>query len=64
MFEEHMNVEIRDIQSSHLGQALVHFDNIFDHDMLVNNSLHPYGGVNFQVVLHNECRNWRAIQFN
>jgi hypothetical protein len=32
--------------------------------MLVNNSPHPYGGVNFQVVHHNATRNWRVIQFN
>jgi hypothetical protein len=63
-FEGHMQVGMRDIQTTHLGQALVRFDNIFDHDLLVNNSLHPYGGVNFQVVHHNEARNWRAIQFN
>jgi hypothetical protein len=63
-FEQHMNVGIRDIQLSHLGQTLVRFDNIFDHDMLVNNSPHPYGGVNFQVVRHNDGRNWRVIQFN
>jgi hypothetical protein len=42
--DEHMHVGFRDIQPSHLGQALVRFDNIFDHDLLVNNSLHPYGG--------------------
>jgi hypothetical protein len=47
-----------------LGQALVRFENIFDHDMLVNNNLHPYGGVNFHVVLYNATRNWRVVQFN
>jgi hypothetical protein len=63
-FEQHMHVGIRDIQLTHLAQALIRFDNIFDHDMLVNNISHPYGGVNFQVVRHTEGRNWRAIQFN
>jgi hypothetical protein len=63
-FEDHMHVGIRDVQPTHLGQALVRFDNIFDRDMLVNNSLYPYGGVNFQVVRHNAARNWRAVQFN
>jgi hypothetical protein len=55
--EEHMNVRIRDIQESQLGQALVHFENIFDRDLLVNNSPHPYGGVDFSLVKHNEGRN-------
>jgi hypothetical protein len=59
-----MHVGIRDIQPTHLGQALVRFDNIFYRDMPVNNSPHPNGGVNFQVVHHNATNNWRAIQFN
>jgi hypothetical protein len=32
--------------------------------MLINNSPHAYGGVNFHVVHHSTARNWRAIQFN
>jgi hypothetical protein len=35
------------------GQALVCFENIFDRDLLVNNSPHPYGGVSYTVVRHN-----------
>jgi hypothetical protein len=50
--EKHMNVRIRDVQPTHLGQALVRFGNIFYRDLLVNNSPHPYGGVNFHVVRH------------
>jgi hypothetical protein len=46
--EEHMNVLVRDIQLSHLGQALVR---------LVNHSPHPYRGVEFHVVRHNQGRN-------
>jgi hypothetical protein len=61
---EHMRVGICDIQPKHLGQALVSFENIFDGDLLINNSPHPYGGVCFMVVHHNAARNWRAIQFN
>jgi hypothetical protein len=30
----------------------------------VNNSPHPYGGVNFTVVRHNAARNKRVVQFN
>jgi hypothetical protein len=61
---QHMHVGIQDIQPMHLGQALVHFENLFDKDLLITNSPHPYGGVNFTVVWHNAARNWRAIQFN
>jgi hypothetical protein len=32
--------------------------------LLVNNSPHPYEGVNFHVIHHNAARNWRVIQFN
>jgi hypothetical protein len=52
-----MNVRVRDIQESQLGQALVRFKNIFNRDLLVNNSPHPYGGVDFSLVKHNEGRN-------
>jgi hypothetical protein len=62
--EEHMNVQIRDIQPSHLGQALVRFVHVHDRDSLVNNSPHPYGEVNFNLVRHNQGRNWRAMNFN
>jgi hypothetical protein len=61
---EHMYVGVRNIQPSHLGPALVRFENIFDRNLLVNNSPHPYGGVSFTMVHHNAARNWRAIQFN
>jgi hypothetical protein len=61
---EHMRVCIWDVQPTYLGQALVHLENIFDRDLLINNSPHPYGGVSFTVVHHNAARNWRAIQFN
>jgi hypothetical protein len=61
---QHMRVGIRDIQPTHLGQALVRFENLFNRDLLIGNSPHPYGGVNFSVVRHNAARNSRAIQFN
>jgi hypothetical protein len=47
-----------------LGQALVRFENIYDRDLLVNSSPHPYDGVNFSLVKHNEGHNWRALNFN
>jgi hypothetical protein len=58
------HVSIRDIQPSHLGQALVRFVHVHDRDSLVNNSPHPYGEVNFNLVRHNQGRNWRAMNFN
>jgi hypothetical protein len=62
--EEHMDMRVRDIQQSHLGQALVRFVNVHDRDVLVNNSPHLYGGVDFTLVRHNEGQNWRALNFN
>jgi hypothetical protein len=58
---EHMHVGICDIQPTHLGQALVRFENLFNRDLLIANSPHLYGGVNFSVVRHNAAQNWRAI---
>jgi hypothetical protein len=51
--DEHMGVKVRNIQSSHLGQALVQFSHVHDRDALVINSPHAYGGVHFRVVRHN-----------
>jgi hypothetical protein len=59
-----MNIRIRDIQRSHLGQALVRFAQVHDRDLLVNHSPHPYGGVEFTVVRHNQGRNWGSLNFN
>jgi hypothetical protein len=42
--DEHMHVGFRDIRPTHLGQALVRFENIFDRGMLVNNSPPIWGG--------------------
>jgi hypothetical protein len=48
-------VRVRDIQPTHLGQALVQFVHAHDKDCMVNNSLHPYGGgVNFHLVRYNQ----------
>jgi hypothetical protein len=62
--EEHVGTRVRDIQPSHLGQALVQFIHVHDRDMLVHNSPHPYGGVHFSLVRHNQAHNWRAFNFN
>jgi hypothetical protein len=62
--EEHRRVLVREIQPSHLGQALVCFANVHDRDNLVNTSPHMYGDVQISFVRHNQGRNWRALTFN
>jgi hypothetical protein len=62
--EEHMDIRIRDIQPSHLGQALVQFNRAHDRDLLINLRPDPYGGVNFHLERHNQGRNWHALNFN
>jgi hypothetical protein len=62
--EEHMNIRIHDIQRTHLGKALVRFAQVHDRDLLVNHSPHPYGGIEFTIVRHNQGRNWRSLNFN
>jgi hypothetical protein len=59
-----MHVRVRDIQPSHLGQALVRFENAHDRDSLVINGPHPYGDVQFNFVRHNQAHNWRLIDIN
>ena len=60
----HKRVHIRDIQRTHLGQALVRIDFIRDRDNLVMTSPHQFGGSTFTLVRHNEGRNARTINFN
>jgi hypothetical protein len=60
----HKRVWIRDIQRSLLGQALVRFEHIFDHDNLIALSPHPYGDVSFLCVRRNEGRNWHLMEYN
>jgi hypothetical protein len=62
--EEHMHVRVRNIQPSHLGQALVRFENAHDRDSLVINGPRPYGDVQFSFIRHNQGRNWRLMNFN
>jgi hypothetical protein len=63
-FEEHLNVQVRECQPTHLGQALVHFENAHARDLLVTQSSFQFGDLQVSVVRHNEGRNWRALQFN
>jgi hypothetical protein len=51
------HVRIRDIQKSHLGQALIRFEHIYDRDNFVAQSSHPYGDVTFSFTKHDEGRN-------
>jgi hypothetical protein len=62
--EEHMHIRVRNIQLSHLRQALVRLENAYDRDSLVLNGPHPYGDVQFSFVRHNQGRNWRSMNFN
>jgi hypothetical protein len=61
---QHKRVQIRDIQKTHLGQALVQFVHIYDRDRLISQSPHAYGDVFFSFTKHNEGRNWRQIEYN
>lgn len=61
---DHRGFRIRDIQRSHLGQALVRFDSVHDRDLFVHTSPHPYGDVTLSFQRHNEGRNFRALNFN
>jgi hypothetical protein len=62
--EDHTRVAIRDVQSTHLGQGLVHFVHIFDRDMLINTSPHQYDDVQINLVRHDQGQNWRALNLN
>jgi hypothetical protein len=62
--EEHARVSYKDIQPSHLGQALVRFTNVYDCDNLIRMSPIPFGDVSVSFVKHNRARNWRRVLFN
>lgn len=57
-------VQIKEVQPCPLGQAFVRFENEYDRDRMVLQSPHPYGGVDFSFVGHNQGRNWRRVLFN
>jgi hypothetical protein len=61
--EDHKRIEVREIQPSHLRQALVRLVNVHDR-YLVNTSPHQFGDMSFNIVRHNQDRNWRALNFN
>jgi hypothetical protein len=63
-FEDQLRIAVREIQPSHLGQALVRFASAHDRDMLVNQSPHQFGDVLVHLVRHNQGHNWRQINFN
>jgi hypothetical protein len=56
-FEEHLNVQVRECQPSHLGHTLVRFENAHKRDLLVTQSPFQFGDVQVSVVRHNEGRN-------
>jgi hypothetical protein len=57
-------VQVRSIQRSHLGQALVRFRFAFDRDNLVALGPQQALGFSFTVICHNEGWNQRALTFN
>jgi hypothetical protein len=59
-FLGHLWVHVREIQPTHLGQALVRFANAHYRDLMVNNSPHPYGDVLLDFGHHDQGRNWRT----
>jgi hypothetical protein len=61
--EEHLHVDIREIQPSHLGQGPVCFVNAYDRDLLVENSHYQYGDAQLSFTQHNQARNWRILNF-
>lgn len=63
-FTDVARVQIRDIQRSHLGQALVRFYRVYDRDTLIQNSPHQFDNVAVSFVKHNQGRNWRHVTFN
>jgi hypothetical protein len=58
------HVQIRSVQRSHLGQALVRFRFIFDRDNLVAMGPQQALGFTFTVIRHNVAWNQRALFFN
>lgn len=54
---EHKHVELKEIQSCHLGQAFVRFEFVHDRDRLVHLSPHHHSGLQFSLVKHNQGRN-------
>lgn len=50
----HLQLNVRDIQCSHLGQALICFRNDFYRDNLVNLGPQEALGFTFSVIRHNE----------
>jgi hypothetical protein len=58
------NVQIRSVQRSHLGQALVRFRFVFDRDNLVAMGPQQALGFTFTVIRHNAAWNHRALFFN
>jgi hypothetical protein len=54
----------RDIKKTHIGQALIRFEHIYDRDNYISLSPLLYGDVTISFTKHNEGRIWRRIEFN
>jgi hypothetical protein len=58
------NLQVRAIQRTHLGQALVRFRYVFDRYNLVALGPQQALGFTFTVITHNEAWNQQALNFN
>jgi hypothetical protein len=58
------NIQIREIQRTHLGQALARFRFVFDRDNLVALGPQQASGFTFIVIRHKEAWNQHALKFN
>jgi hypothetical protein len=62
--EDHLRIIVREIQPTHLGQALVRVVNTHDRDLLVQSSPYHVGDVQLSFDPHNQGRNWCLMNFN
>lgn len=56
-FADVAHVQVRTIQRTHLGQALVQFVRTYDRDRLMFNSPHQFGDISISFTRHNQGRN-------
>ncbi|CAD6271003.1 unnamed protein product [Miscanthus lutarioriparius] len=57
LFADVTRVQTRVIQRTHLSQALVRFERVYDMDSLIANSPHQFDNVAISFVWHNQGRN-------
>ena len=55
-FADVARVQIRSIQRTHLGQALVRFNRVYDRDTLIANSPHQFDNVSISLICEAQPR--------